>query len=576
MASIPEDAQHIIECGTESCERYGAMYCNSCYRPMCEQCKDDHLKSSDNVDHDVVPYISRNRKLPVEKCKTHPIKDLDLLCEECQIPLCSLCTTLKNHKWHGFVNLEKFYSENYHFCLDKLPSIRDYFLPTSKELQKEIQEDAKEIERIMENIRGKVKTDIESLKKLADEVMSEIMVEVDKEEEKLLDEIKSQDKTVDEYITYLQKLDGDIREYLSASKVTNILIEHSKNLEIRPIPETTKPVTPTYTVGQHSKEDVSNLLGKLHADQDQPKTRNIKPLKSRTSTSKEVKQDYPKASTTQQTWSLTAGTKIKELTVPDIECIFHVSLDKSDKLWVSDNTGNIFQVDFQGNMLQKICTSLQGFGYHTVTQDGDFIYTDREKKVINKKTKDKEVAVFISGGFWEPISIHSSLKTGNIVVGMKRTADAKVVRYNINGSFNYTIYRDINGKKLYSEPHYITENINGDICTSDFEKQEVVVVNERGQHRFSYRGQRPLFYPYGICTDTLGHIIVCDVYSNKGSIDILDQNGQFLSHLLESQQGIDCPYSVCVDDQNNLYVGHFSNNTLDVYKYLQCSSGSPS
>lgn len=240
----------------------------------------------------------------------------------------------------------------------------------------------------------------------------------------------------------------------------------------------------------------------------------------------------------------------------------------------------MIQVTFSKSIFKGICCKKYALvckvnGYHTVTQDGDFIYTDRKKKVINKKTKDKEVAVFISGGFWEPISIHSSLKTGNIVVGMKRTADAKVVRYNINGSFNNTIHRDINGKKLYSEPHYITENINGDICTSDFEKQEVVVVNEGGQHRFSYRGQRPLFYPYGICTDTLGHIIVC-VYSNKGSIDILDQNGQFLSRLLESQQGIDCPYSVCVDDQNNLYVGHFSNNTLDVYKYLQCSSGSPS
>lgn len=75
-----------------------------------------------------------------------------------------------------------------------------------------------------------------------------------------------------------------------------------------------------------------NANGKLHADQEEPKTRNIKTLKSCTSTSKEVKQYYPKTSTVQQTWFLTvSGTKIKELTVRDIECIFHASLDKSDK-----------------------------------------------------------------------------------------------------------------------------------------------------------------------------------------------------------------------------------------------------
>nr|XP_011419132.2 E3 ubiquitin-protein ligase TRIM71-like isoform X1 [Crassostrea gigas]XP_011419141.2 E3 ubiquitin-protein ligase TRIM71-like isoform X1 [Crassostrea gigas] len=574
MASIPDDAQHIIECGTESCGRYGALYCNSCYRPLCEQCRDDHLKSPDNEDHDVVLYLSKNHKIPVEKCKSHPTKDLDLLCEECQIPLCSLCTTLEKHKRHGFVNLEKFYSENYHYCLDKLPSIQEYFLPRSKELQKEIQKDAKEIERIMENIRGKVKTDIESLKKLADEVMSEIMVEVDKEAEKLLDEIKSQDKTVDEYITYLQQLDEEIRGYLSASNVTNIIIEHSKKLEIRPIPETTKPVAPTYTAGQYSKEDVSNLLGKLHVDQTKPELRSIKALESCTSTSKEVKGEYPKASNVQQTESPSASViKVRELTVPGVERLFHLSIDTAEKVWASDNSGNLVQTDLQGNMLQEINTSRQGVGYHTVTENADLIYADRENKVIYKKSMDlKEVSPFMRILDWEPISINSSHKNGGIFVGMKKTtgarnSDAKVVKYSKYGSYLHSIHRD-NNRNLYSEPHYITENINGDICTSDSGKQEVVVVNEAGQHRFSYRGQRSPFNPYGICTDTLGHIIVCDGYFNNGTIDIIDTDGEFLTHLV-SQPGINRPYSVCVDDKNNLYVGYCSSNTLNVYKYLQ-------
>lgn len=573
MASIPDDAQHIIECGTESCERYGAMYCSSCYRPMCEQCRDDHLKSPDNMDHEVVLYISRNRKLPVEKCKRHPIKDLDLLCEKCQIPLCSICTTMKNHKGHTFRSLEEFYSENCHNCLEILPSIREHFLPTSKELQTEIQEDAKEIRRIMENIRKEVKADTVYLKNLVDEVMSETLEEVDRGEEKLLEEMKSQEKTVDEYITYLQELGGEIHGYLSASKVTNIIIEHSKKLEIQPIPETTKPVTPTYTAGQYSKEDVSNLLGKLHADQTKPELRSIKSLESCTSTSKEVKREYPKASNVQQTQSPSASViKVRELTVPGVERLFHVSLDKSDKVWASDNTGNLVQTDLQGNMLQEINTSRQGVGYHSVTENDDLIYADRENKVIYKKSMDKEVFQFIRTLDWEPISMHSSHKNGGIFVGMKKTtgaskSDAKVVKYSKYGSYLNSIQRD-NDRNLYSEPHYITENINGDICTSDSGKKEVVVVNEAGQQKFSYRGQRSSFHPYGICTDTLGHIIVCDSYFNNGTIDIIDKDGQFLSHLV-SQPGINRPYSVCVDDKNNLYVGYGSTNTMNVYKYLQ-------
>lgn len=101
---------------------------------------------------------------------------------------------------------------------------------------------------------------------MVDEVMSETLEGVDRFEEKLLEDITSQDKTMEEYIIYLLELKGEFQAYLSATKIANIIIEHSKRLEIRPIPETTKPVTPTYTAGQYSKEDVSNLLGKLHDD----------------------------------------------------------------------------------------------------------------------------------------------------------------------------------------------------------------------------------------------------------------------------------------------------------------------
>ena len=106
--------------------------------------------------------------------------------------------------------------------------------------------------------------------------------------------------------------------------------------------------------------------------------------------------------------------------------------------------------------------------------------------------------------------------------------------------------RAYRGQELYDYQHYITENINVDICTSDYSKEVVVVVNKSGQHRFSYQGQGLRFCPYGSCTDAPGHILVCDGYSK--SVHLLDQEGGFLSVILSQQQGIKCPRSVCVDD----------------------------
>uniref|UniRef100_A0A8W8MTQ3 Tripartite motif-containing protein 2 n=1 Tax=Magallana gigas TaxID=29159 RepID=A0A8W8MTQ3_MAGGI len=160
----------------------------------------------------------------------------------------------------------------------------------------------------------------------------------------------------------------------------------------------------------------------------------------------------------------------------------------------------------------------------------------------------------------------SSHINGDLLVGMFTEDEGKVTRYNKTGTEIQNIQRDNKGQGLYSYPHYITENINGDVCVSDNNKHAVVVVDKSGQHRFLYTGQGSGFTPYGICTDLLGHILVCDDISN--TVHLLDQDGQFLSLLLTPQQGVYSPRSVCVDDENNLWVGQLTN-TVTVYKYLQ-------
>uniref|UniRef100_K1PBA0 Tripartite motif-containing protein 2 n=1 Tax=Magallana gigas TaxID=29159 RepID=K1PBA0_MAGGI len=281
-------------------------------------------------------------------------------------------------------------------------------------------------------------------------------------------------------------------------------------------------------------------------------------------TGKQRKQGREK-SDVKLTLSLSSSvTKVREYTVPGVSNVFHISLGKSGRLWVSDGDCNLVQTDLQGNQLQKIQTSGGSEGYHTVTHDGDLIYTDKNNKVINRITPDNTINEFIKTGNCKPLSIHSSHINGDILVGMRKGEEAKVTRYNKTGTEIQNIQRDKKGQELYSDPHYITENINGDVCVSDYRKHAVVVVDKSGQHRFSYTGQRSNFNPFGISTDVLGHILVCD-----DTVHLLDQDGQFLSLLLTNQQGVYSPCSVCVDDENNLWLGQNITNRVAVYKYLQ-------
>jgi hypothetical protein len=459
-------------------------------------------------------------------------------------------------------------------CLEEISRVDKYFLPTSQDLRKEIEGDVTEIKMIMDSLRTAMKANGESLKSLVDTVVSENMQEADNIEQSLLEKLQSQDTTLDDYISYLHDLLKEFSGYLSSSKLSNIIPKLSEKFpEIRPIPETVKPVNPVFTAGQYSKDDVAKLLGKINFKDAKAEMRKIKPMEivspspSVKSTSVQKKQNRHKKPDVKQTLSLSPSvTEVRKFSVADVRHIYHMSLEKSGRVWASDQVGTLVQTNLQGNQLQKIQTRW-GYGYHTVTQDGELLFTDDDNNVLKKITQDNKITEFVKTGEWEPISIQSSHINSDILVGMVKDKEGQVKRYNNTGEELQNIQNDNKGQGLYSSPLYIAENINGDVCVSDHDKKAVVVVNESGHYRFSYTGQGSGFYPYGICTDVLGHILVCDGVSD--AVHLLGNDGHFLSLLLTVRQHeLRSPRSVCVDDDNNLHVGQQHTNTVTVYKYL--------
>ncbi|XP_062605151.1 uncharacterized protein LOC134266961 [Saccostrea cucullata] len=340
-------------CSIEKCEGNCEFYCNPCHQRLCKQCKDVHLKSSDYKNHEVVLYQHRKTQIPLKKCKIHPTKDVDMLCKECQVPVCSKCATGEDHRGHIFLDiseLDPVYAKLFEYLQEKISIDHMYFLhvhiPTSQE--KENEKDSSKIKHIIDNIRKSMESEGEYFKILVDRVVSENLERLEQIEHSLLEDLKNQDKTIDDYIIYLNNLVKELRRCLSSTELQKLMSE-IKNSKTRPIPEVTKLVTPSFIAGQYSKNDIIQLL-----------------------------------------------------------------------------------------VLEE----------------------------------------FIKTGNWRPLSIHSSHINGDLLVGKK-------------------IQRDVKGQELYNDPHYITENINGDICTSD--KETLVVVNKSGDHMFSYTGQGSMFRPSGIC-----------------------------------------------------------------------------
>lgn len=269
-------------------------------------------------------------------------------------------------------------------------------------------------------------------------------------------------------------------------------------------------------------------------------------------------------------------------TVKDTYGCRHVSCLTSHTVCIRDET-ELIMTNAVGNTLHRQTNVLQkSEGIHTVNNDGELIFIDKNNS-IKKLSKYMNTTITLierTDTTLDPWCAYWSPLTEDLLVGLYSNSTSKVARYNKVGNLTQSIQHDNTGLDLYKEPCYITENSNRDVVVCNIYHGSlfgsVVVTDHEGQHRFSYKrhpsGSK--IKPHGICTDVMLHIIVCDEISN--SVQLLDRDGIFLSHLLIRPSGIFKPYSLGYDiNTNQLLVGSLYNNRICVYRYLTRQNTSP-
>ncbi|XP_062588467.1 uncharacterized protein LOC134250131 isoform X2 [Saccostrea cucullata] len=271
------------------------------------------------------------------------------------------------------------------------------------------------------------------------------------------------------------------------------------------------------------------------------------------------------------------GVLQKSVTVSGVRECDHISRVSTDQVWISDDKGNLILTNTKGEELDRVTDIGSVDGGHTVDSNGDLIYIDSELNINKLSTENKEKTTIIkynNTSPWRPVSVYSSPSTGDLLVGMYRgdPYTGKVVRYNSTGENTQTIQHHNNtGQRLYGYPLYITENRNGDVIVSDWDREAVVVTDRDVNYRFSYTGppSGSGLSPRGICTDALSHILVCDY--NTWSVLMLDSEGHYLTEIL-TQHGIDSPWGLKYDEDTHLlWVGSY-NNTVNLYRVVDTDS----
>ncbi|XP_062612075.1 uncharacterized protein LOC134273871 [Saccostrea cucullata] len=173
----------------------------------------------------------------------------------------------------------------------------------------------------------------------------------------------------------------------------------------------------------------------------------------------------------------------------EVSEVTHISCLSSDRVWISDVMEiKMFLTNIAGEKLRHITDMVYTFGtvgYHAVTSTCDLIYVDADGNIIKLSKNYRKNTLIKNTESRKPSCLYISRLTGDLLVGIWDIRKAGIVnRYNSKGKHIQTIQN-----KLYYQPVYITENRNGDIIVSDWDRKAVVVTERGGKHRFSYTGR---------------------------------------------------------------------------------------
>ncbi|XP_061186697.1 E3 ubiquitin-protein ligase TRIM71-like [Saccostrea echinata] len=534
-------AQDVIRC--DLCETAVVqMHCDFCHVNLCKPCIGDHI-SDEYDEHKIVPFQKRKSTLIYPKCTTHQTKFCDLQCKECNIPICSLCSTSQQHKGHSFLVLSELYNSKKKFITKDTEELKNIISPAYEKIADDIGKQIGNLDGEYGKLKSAVTEHGKQWHREVDNVINAMNKEIDdfkiKHSEilyKHAEEVKQMQSLIEQTLLKLKKI--------KESKEVSVMVEYSsRNKEFSKFLPKVQVSLPVFNPKQVDREHVYKLIGSL-APLSTTKEENGYTLKIPETPSREVL-EVPELIT-----SINTGYK----NLRSVVCL------NEEEIWTSAQVSDIKCFNIRGSLIKTITKRSGGWPSDiAITRDGELVYSEGKKGTVNKvKNRQTEEVIKLQG--WTPLNLNVT-SSGDLLVTMcsEDGTQSKFVRYS-GSTEKQTIQFDDEGNPLYSgndRIKYITENRNLDICVADCGAGAVVVVSQTGKLRFRYSGHHSAtnikpFKPRGITTDSQSQILTAD--TDNHCIHILDQEGLFLCYIDTCE--LKEPYGLYVN-KDNLFVAEW-------------------
>nr|XP_022304709.1 uncharacterized protein LOC111111835 [Crassostrea virginica] len=550
-------AQDVVRCSLCR-DAVALMYCNVCHTHLCGDCVTKHFSDKSKV-HNVVPLEQFLSTLSYPKCSSHPTKQCELHCEQCDIPICTSCISSGKHVGHKAVDFLKDFERKKEVLRKDLEELEKSILPKYQESAAIITTQKTDQLKHSQKLTAELNKQGDALHREINTIIQRKQSEIDNMNAQHLAAIDKQEAVINKALHEIKQVIVHLKSLLETSDVSHVSKYKSRNGDFRKLPPKLKVSLPNFQPQRINTEQLLKQFG------------SFSPLSIETE-----EQDYTVPSLGAE---LSPPTRplldvphlVTDIPTTGFDYLYNVSCLSDEEIWTRGNKKIMNLYNLKGELVKSVQTKSGKIPANiAVTRSGGLVYADDSDKSINLVC-GTHIQTLITLRGWTPLNLCSTSSWYLLVI---MTSDdgkqTKVVRYS-GSTEKQTIQWDDQGKPLYSSGvnKYLNENRNLDICMAEYDARAVVVVSAAGKLRFRYTGPpstpRESFRPVGITTDSQAKILTSEEYNHR--IHIIDKDGHFLRFLHNC--GLQYPVGLCVDPKDNLFVAEVHTGKVKKIMYYK-------